>query len=182
MPHITLPTDAPGIRGPLTFRPDAAKHLLGLAETILRQPASLEPGERETIAAWTSHLNGCGFCTKSHAAAARAWLGEGSVRSAALDRLLATGDTGGHTPKMQALLEISRVLQANVQGVRPEHVERARAAGASDHDIHDTVLITAAFCMYNRYVDGLGTHEAAEADYAPMGRRLRDQGYAPTGA
>jgi uncharacterized peroxidase-related enzyme len=172
-----LPADVPGIRGPLAFRPDAAKHLLGLAETILRQPASLEPGERETIAAWTSHLNGCRFCTKSHAAAARAWLG--ANRSAALDQLLALNDTGGFTPKMQALLEISRALQACVLGVRPDHVEAARAAGATDMDIHDTVLITAAFCMYNRYVEGLGTREAEEHEYELTGRRLRDQGYAP---
>ncbi|MBM4098504.1 MAG: carboxymuconolactone decarboxylase [Planctomycetes bacterium] len=172
MAHIALPSDVPGIRGPLAFRPDAAKHLLGLAETILRQPASLEPGERETIATWTSHLNGCRFCTKSHAAAARAWLG--AERSAALDRLLASNDTGGFTPKMQALLEISRALQACVLGVRPQHVEAARAAGATDMDIHDPVLIFAAFCMYNRYVEGLGTREAAEAEYEPVGRRLRD--------
>ncbi|MFM8816652.1 MAG: carboxymuconolactone decarboxylase family protein [Phycisphaerales bacterium] len=175
MAHIALPVDVPGIMGPLAFRPDTAKHLLALAETILRQPASLEPGERETIAAWTSHLNGCRFCTKSHAAAARAWLGE--ERSAALDRLLASGDAGGFTPKMQALLELSKALQGCVLGVTPGHVARARAAGAGDQDIHDTVLITAAFCMYNRYVEGLGTREAAEAEYEPMGRRLRDQGY-----
>ena len=141
MAHIALPADVPGIRGPLAFRPDAAKHLLGLAETILRRPASLEPGERETIAAWTSHLNGCRFCTKSHAAAARAWLV--AERAAALDQLLALNDTGGFTPKMHALLEISRALQACVLGVRPDHVEAARAAGATDMDIHDTVLITA---------------------------------------
>lgn len=177
MAHIKLPTDAPGIRGPLSFRPDAARHLLGLAETILRQPASLEPGEREVIAAWTSHLNGCKFCMKSHAAAARAWLG--IERSAALDRLLAEEDPSGFAPKMRALLEISRALQGCVLGVRPEHIERARAAGASDSDIHDAVLITAAFCMYNRYVEGLGTREAEEHEYAPMGQRLRDQGYCP---
>ena len=177
MAHITLPVDVPGIRGPLSFRPDAATHLLALAETILRQPASLEPGDRETIAAWTSYLNGCNFCMKSHAAAARAWLGP--ARSGALDRLLGAEDSSGYSPKMQALLEVSRALQGCVLGVRPEHIARARAAGASDHDIHDTVLITAAFCMYNRYVEGLGTREAAESDYEPMGRRLRDQGYAP---
>ncbi|MDI9403137.1 MAG: carboxymuconolactone decarboxylase family protein [Limnohabitans sp.] len=175
MPHITLPVDVPGIRGPMMFRPDAAKHLLGLAETILRQPASLDQGDRETIAAWTSHLNGCNFCKKSHAAAARAWLGP--ERSVAVDRLLAMDDMSGFSPKMQALLELSRALQNCVLGVRTEHIERARAAGASDHDIHDTVLITAAFCMYNRYVEGLGTREADEADYEPMGRRLRDTGY-----
>jgi uncharacterized peroxidase-related enzyme len=177
MPYITLPIDVPGIRGPLAFRPDAAKHLLGLAETILRQPASLEPGDRETIAAWTSYLNGCAFCMKSHAAAARAWLGV--ERSAALDRLLANEDPSGFPRKMQELLALSRALQDCVTGVTPEHVERARTAGASDQDIHDTILITAAFCMYNRYVEGLGTREAKEHEYEPMGRRLRDQGYAP---
>jgi uncharacterized peroxidase-related enzyme len=177
MAFITLPIDAPGIRGPLNFRPDAAQHLLGLAETILRKPASLDQGDRETIAAWTSHLNGCNFCKKSHAAAAYAWLD--AERSAALDRLLASEDLGGFTPKMRALLELSRALQGCVLGVRPEHIDTARAAGASDPDIHDTVLITAAFCMYNRYVEGLGTREAAEHEYEPMGRRLRDQGYQP---
>jgi uncharacterized peroxidase-related enzyme len=177
MAYITLPVDVPGIRGPMSFRPDAAKHLLGLAETILRQPASLDQGDRETIAAWTSHLNGCNFCMKSHAAAARAWLG--AERSVALDRLLESEDLSGFGPGMRALLELSRALQGCVLGVRPEHVDKARAAGASDHDIHDTVLITAAFCMYNRYVEGLGTREADESAYEPMGRRLRDQGYQP---
>ena len=34
---------------------------------------------------------------------------------------------------------------------------QARATGATDLEIHDTVLIAAAFCMMNRYVDGLAT-------------------------
>ena len=180
MAYITLPTDAPGIRGPLSFRPESAKHLLGLAETILRQPASLDQGDREAIAAWTSSLNGCNFCMKSHAAAARAWYGP--ERSAALDRLLASEDASGFSPKMQALLAISDALQTCGLGFKLLHIDRARAGVASDHDIHDTVLITAAFCMYNRYVEGLGTREADDAEYEPMGRRLRDQGYAPTQA
>jgi uncharacterized peroxidase-related enzyme len=176
MAFITLPTDAPGIRGPMNFRPDAAQHLLGLAETILRAPASLSQAERETIATWTSHLNGCKFCTKSHAAAARAWLG--TERSADLDHLLATGDARRFGVKMEALIQICTALQSCVLGVKPEHIARARAAGASDSDIHDTVLITAAFCMYNRYVEGLGTHEPAEDAYEPMGRMLKEHGYA----
>jgi hypothetical protein len=68
---------------------------------------------------------------------------------------------------------------AAIKGAGLEHIDTARAAGASDLDIHDTVLITAAFCMYNRYVEGLGTREAAEHEYEPMGRRLRNQGYQP---
>ncbi|MCA2962064.1 MAG: peroxidase-related enzyme [Silvanigrellales bacterium] len=174
MAFISLPTQAPGILGPMAYRPDTAVHLNALAESLLRGPASLSQGERETIAAWTSHRNGCRFCTKSHAAAARAWLEE---RSADLDRLLETNDTSHFNGKMQALLALSAALQENVQGVTPQHVESARAAGASDEDIHDTVLITAAFCMYNRYVDGLGTAEAPQEAYAPMGQMLKERGY-----
>jgi alkylhydroperoxidase/carboxymuconolactone decarboxylase family protein YurZ len=90
---------------------------------------------------------------------------------------LETNDTSHFNGKMQALLALSAALQENVQGVTPQHVESARAAGASDEDIHDTVLITAAFCMYNRYVDGLGTAEAPQEAYAPMGQMLKERGY-----
>src|SRR5216684_1266102 len=41
------------------------------------------------------------------------------------------------------------------RAVTGEQVAQARAAGATDAEIHDTVLIAAVFCMFNRYVDGL---------------------------
>jgi hypothetical protein len=56
---------------------------------------------------------------------------------------------------------------------------RRGAAGASDMDIHDAAIITAAFFMFNRYVEGLGTRAAKEREYELIGRRLRDNGYAP---
>ena len=57
-------------------------------------------------------------------------------------------------------------------------IEAARAAGATDVEIHDTVLIAAAFCMYNRYVDGLATFapEAREA-YDQMAETIVASGY-----
>ncbi len=66
-----------------------------------------------------------------------------------------------------------------------EDIARARAEGATDIEIHDTVLIAAAFCMYNRYVDGLATWAPQEQQaYIPMGARMAHQGYvtAPTAA
>jgi hypothetical protein len=57
-------------------------------------------------------------------------------------------------------------------------VEAARQQGATDMEIHDTVLIAAAFCMYNRYVDGLATWQPTdEAMYAQMGQQLATEGY-----
>ena len=58
-------------------------------------------------------------------------------------------------------------------------MEAARRQGATDLEIHDTVLIAAAFCMYNRYVDGLGTWQPTDPSmYEQMGRQLAERGYA----
>jgi hypothetical protein len=54
----------------------------------------------------------------------------------------------------------------NLAVVTPEQIAPAPEAGASDKEIHDTVLIAASFCMLNRYVDGLGA-------WAPQGRQFQ---------
>src|ERR1043165_7602037 len=74
MPHIILPPGLPGISGPLAFRPETARPLMDLAQTLLRGPSTLTPGERELIAAYVSNLNECRFCTDSHSGAAQCLL------------------------------------------------------------------------------------------------------------
>jgi hypothetical protein len=61
-------------------------------------------------------------------------------------------------------------------------VALTRAEGADDKAIHDTVLIAAAFCMYNRYVDGLATWAPEDpAQYERMGEALGKNGYTRDG-
>ena len=176
MPHIRLPEDLPGITGPLAFRPETAKPLGELAEVLLRGPNTLTSGERETIAAFVSNLNECRFCHASHRAAAAHHLeGDYTVVDAAI------GDyrTAPVSPKLKALLAIAAKVAGDARQVSAADVEAARAQGATDTEIHDAVLIAAAFCMYNRYVDGLATWTPAEPDlYDAMGRRLAHEGYA----
>jgi alkylhydroperoxidase/carboxymuconolactone decarboxylase family protein YurZ len=82
------------------------------------------------------------------------------------------------SPKLKTLLAIAAKVQAGGKQVTAEDVARARAAGATDLEIHDTVLIAAAFCMYNRYVDGLATLTPTDPDvYDRMGQRMAQQGY-----
>jgi uncharacterized peroxidase-related enzyme len=155
--------------------PETAVHLRGLADALLRGPSSLTPGERETIAAFVSSGNSCAFCTRSHAAVARHHLGEErKVVDAAL-----SGELGDIvSPKLEALLAIAEKVRRNGREVTAEDVERARRAGADDKALHDTVLIAAAFSMYNRYVDGLGTWTPDDqAMYDTMGARLAEHGY-----
>src|ERR1700712_4527083 len=74
MAHIDLQNDFPGIRGPMAFRPEAAKPLNELAEVLLRSDNSLSRGERELIATYVSSLNDCFFCQNVHGSIAQHYL------------------------------------------------------------------------------------------------------------
>lgn len=175
MSHIELPEGLPGITGPLRKYPETAQHLMGLAETLLRGPSSLTPAERELIAAYVSAQNECSFCMNSHAAIARHLYGQ---ESALVAQTLADAQQSELSDKMKALLVIAGKVQQGGRRVTEADVANARSAGADDKAIHDTVLIAAAFCMFNRYVDGLDTWLPEDpAGYEQMGAVLAEKGY-----
>ena len=177
MAHINVIPGVPGIRSLALFRPETAGPLYALAQVLLRDASPLTPAERELIAVHVSTRNGCVFCASSHAAAARELFGEGR---AVVDAVIASGAPAALSPKMKALLVIAGQVQQSGKAVTPEAVAAARAAGAGDRDIHDTVLIAATFSMFNRYVDGLATLTPTDPQaYAEMGKRLSTVGYAP---
>ncbi|MBI3299482.1 MAG: peroxidase-related enzyme [Elusimicrobia bacterium] len=174
MSHIPNPAGLPGILGPFAFRPETAKPLCELAETLLRGPSSLTPGEREIIAAYVSRLNECTFCHGSHAAAARSLLKD---KPGTVDAVMKDPAAAPVSDKLKALLVIAAAVQKGGRRVTDGMVKDARAHGAGDKEIHDTVLIAAAFCMYNRYVDGLATLTPPDEAYAAMGDMLAADGY-----
>ncbi|GAA4568635.1 carboxymuconolactone decarboxylase family protein [Micromonospora coerulea] len=178
--HIDLGLDEhrhPGIRGLNRFRPETAGPLNALAETLLRAPhPTLSPGERELIAAYVSGLNDCEFCSASHSATAAAQLPAGMPL---VEQVRADLDAAPIDPKLRALLRIAAAVRRSGRDVTPELVEAARAAGATDLELHDVVLIAAAFCMYNRYVDGLAAFTPDDPRAYEMGaRHLVEHGYA----
>jgi uncharacterized peroxidase-related enzyme len=176
MAHIKLLNEElPGIVGLLTYRPETGKPLTDLAEVLLRGPSTLSSGEREIIAASVSYWNGCHFCHTSHAAAAAAHLKSGI---GLIDDIKAGLPNTPVSDKLRALLNIAHQVQRNGKNVTEEDIAAAREQGATDMEIHDTVLIAAAFCMYNRYVDGLGTWAPGPNEaYAEMGERMAHVGY-----
>ena len=176
MPHIKLPENSPGIIGPMLAYPHTDGHLNALAQALLRDPSSsLAPAEREMIATFVSSGNECYFCTQCHAAAARELYGGAS---GIVDQVLDDVRTAPVSERMKALLTIADKVRRDGRLVSPTDIERARTAGADDRAIHDTVLIAAAFCMYNRYVDGLATWTPREpAVYKEIGERLAARGY-----
>ncbi|GIJ76585.1 uncharacterized peroxidase-related enzyme [Micromonospora phaseoli] len=165
----------PGIIGLMRYRPETAKPLNELAEVLLRGPNSLSRGERELIAAYVSGRNECEFCCTSHSLFAAAQLDEGLPL---VRQVRADPDAASISAKLKALLRIAAAVQQSGRDVRAELVTSAREQGATDVEIHDTVLIAAAFCMFNRYVDGLGTVAPEGPDgYGESVRRVVEQGY-----
>jgi uncharacterized peroxidase-related enzyme len=175
MPHIALPDGVPGIRGPMMFRPETAKPMNELVDVLLRGPHTLSPGERELIGAYVSSRNDCFYCHTIHGAVAAQHLGgdEDLVRS-----VKRNFEHAGISDKLKALLAIAGKVQQSGRIVTPEDIERARREGATDLEIHDTVLIAAMFCMCNRYVDGLATWAPENPDfYRQRATKIAAEGY-----
>ena len=174
MPHISLP-NLPGIRGPMAFRPETSKPLNELVEVLLRHPNSLSQGERELIATYVSSQNNCHYCHSIHGAIAAAHLdGNEELVQCVRDDF----KSAEISPKLKALLAIAGKVQQDGKKVTEADVETARNEGATDLEIHDTVLIAAAFCMYNRYVDGLATVQPKDPDlYRQRGKMVARDGY-----
>jgi uncharacterized peroxidase-related enzyme len=175
MAYIDIKNNHPGIIGLMHFRPETAKPLNELAEILLRGPSTLSSAEREMIASYVSHQNECHFCHSSHGAAAAHHI-DGNLEL--LDDIKAGFKKTDISPKLRALLNIAKKVQVLGNNVKKEDIDAARKEGATDTEIHDTVLISAAFCMFNRYVDGLGTKAPQEDDaYDDMGKMLAREGY-----
>ena len=162
MPHIDLRNDLFGITSLLDYRKETAKPLCELTQLLLRGESTLTEAERESIAAHVSYLNECKFCSTAHHAAACALPG---------------GDQEP-TAKMKSLLAIATKVRRGGNQVQQEDVDEAKKQSATDREIHDTVLIAALFCLYNRYVDGLATIAPVDPGfYEALAKRITTRGY-----
>jgi uncharacterized peroxidase-related enzyme len=176
MAYISIPEGLPGIRGPMAFRPETAKPLNELAEILLRGENTLTRGERELIATYVSYLNDCFFCQQAHGGIAQHYL---QCDLSFIESVKSNFATSDISEKLKALLAIAASVQKGGKHVTPDKIEKAKSLGATDLEIHDTVLISAAFCMFNRYVDGLGTSAPSDISfYIERGKQRAEEGYA----
>lgn len=175
MAHIPVPEGVPGIRSLVMYRPETGKPLYELAQVLLRGASPLSEAERELIAAYVSSRNDCQFCKNSHAAAARYLFKDaGKIVDIVLDHF----ENAPISDKLKALLIIAGKVQRGGKHVTSSEIAEARKHGANDRDIHDTVLIAATFCMFNRYVDWLASFTPTDPKaYEEMGKRLGEYGY-----
>ncbi len=175
MPYITVNENLPGIRSLLAFSPETAEPIGTLTNLLLRSNEGLSMADRELIAARVSYLNDCFYCHNSHGEIAVCYL-DGNREL--VDKVKTNYENAPVSDKLKALLSIAGSVQKGGKNVTPEQVEKAKALGATDKDIHDTVLIAAAFCMFNRYVDGLAANTPADlSTYPPRAKQVAEHGY-----
>jgi uncharacterized peroxidase-related enzyme len=175
MPYISIPEGLPGIRGPLSLRPDVARPLSEFCEVLMRGENSLSRGERELIATYVSSLNDCFFCEQAHGGVAQHYL---QCDITLIDQVKSDFNSTALSDKLKALLTIAVSVQRGGKYVTIEQVENAKDLGATDLEIHDTVLIAAAFCMFNRYTDGLNTWAPQDRSfYIDRAKQVAEQGY-----
>jgi len=146
MPHINVDKNLPGIRSLMAFSPETAEPMGELANLLLRTNEGLSMAEREMIAAHVSYLNDCFYCHQSHGAIAVCYLdGDESL----VDHVKKDYEQADISEKLKSLLSIASGVQKGGKYVTEDQIEKAKNLGATDKDIHDTVLIAAMFCMFN---------------------------------
>jgi len=174
MPYIPVEEHLPGITGLLEYRKDSAQPIRELTQILLRGSSTLTEGERELIATVVSSGNQCTFCTTAHTAAADLLTGDSEVASKVKHDI----SSAPVSDKMKALLTIASMVRESGKSVTSEAIQKAKDEGATDIEIHDTVLIAALFCLYNRYVDGLATALPVDSNYYNvLADRLVNHGY-----
>ena len=177
MPHIALPPNKPGMVALGAYRPDVYSRIASLANLLLHESnpySTLSLGDRELIATYVSSLNNCNYCQAAHGSVAAAHLQDPKL----VEGVKANFETSALTPKMKSLLRIAGLVQRSGKDVSKSAVESAKREGASDMDVHDSVLIASMFCMFNRYVDGLDTEIPSDmAAFASRGAVIAEKGY-----
>ena len=174
--------EVPGILAAIRLTPGLGVHLRGLADELLVHDfpgATIERHEREMLATAVSAANDCFYCMDSHGAFASALIERrGAAELLPLVDVIKQGSSDGLTPKLAALVHISRTVRKDPLGLTAVDVAAAHAEGATDADVQLAVLIAAAFSMYNRMVDGFRamTPPTAEA-YRDRAGEIADHGY-----
>ena len=177
MAYINLQNDLPGIRGLMQYSPETGKALNELAEILLHdENNTLTRGERELIGAYVSSENDCFFCQNVHGAMAQHYF-QSDMQF--IDDIKNDYHSTPISDKLKSLLTIAGSVQKGGKYVTTEQVEHAKSLGATDKEIHDTVLIAAVFCMFNRYVDGLNTWAPRDRQvYVERAKMQAEDGYA----
>jgi uncharacterized peroxidase-related enzyme len=155
------------------FRAEITAHLARFTHGIMHEPSPLSSGLRELIAAYTSYVNECEFCTKSHVAIAAELLGSEDLVWSVLRDL----EGSSLSEKEKALLRYVATVTKNLPSVTEDDAQTLRNAGWTDADIYYAVTVCSLFNFYNRWVTASGVHAVSHEGHRVRAKVMAQNGY-----
>ncbi|MBO6773985.1 MAG: peroxidase-related enzyme [Marinibacterium sp.] len=143
-----------------SLRPHSMEGHMALYKNVLHHTGnSLPKWVLELLGVRVSHLNGCDYCVRHHAAGLRRLLADEARADAVIGA--ATGDGGFEgivDPSVQQMLVYAEQLTSAAQDMDVANVEALRAVGLEDGQILEVNQVVAYFAYANRTVLGLGVN------------------------
>ena len=155
------------------FQNEFTVHLARFSHGVMRLPATISPGLRELIAAYTSYQNECAFCTQAHAAAAAELLND----EALVWKVLRDVDSSGISEKEKVLLRFVGKVTKNLPAITDADVALLQSAGWDDEAIYYAITTCALFNFYNRWISATGVPEMSRDAHRQQGKSLASRGY-----
>lgn len=166
------------------FKPEITAHLARFSQALLREPAPLSPALRELIAAYTSALNGCAFCTKAHVGFAAGLLdnahgdnAHGMSGEEFAEAVVRDPENSPLDEKEKTLFRFVEKVNHRAQQINAEDMQPMHAAGWDDEAIYYVISICALFNFYNRWVGASGVRVLSDEAHRLAGKRSAETGY-----
>jgi uncharacterized peroxidase-related enzyme len=155
------------------FRAEITAHLARFTHGIMHEPSPLSSGLRELIAAYTSYVNECEFCSKSHVAIAAELLGGEDLVWSTLRDL----EGSRLSEKEKALLRYVAKVTRNLASVTEDDAQTLRNAGWTDADIYYALTVCSLFNFCNRWVTASGVHAVSHQGHRVRAKVMAQNGY-----
>ena len=157
----------------ISFDPEAAHHLAALSHTLMHKECPISASLRELIAAYTSSLNQCEFCMKTHAAVASQLLGDEALVWSVIRDL----DASNLNDKEKELLRFVRKVTLAPSYITATDTQQLNAAGWDDASIFYAISACALFTFYNRWISATGVNPVSDEAFKNLASRMAMVGY-----
>jgi uncharacterized peroxidase-related enzyme len=155
------------------FRPEMTVHLGRFTHALMFEPGPISPALRELIAAYTSSLNQCAFCMRSHAAVRAHLLHDEALVQQVLEDL----ESSALPEDEKVLLRFVRKVTEESFKIAEEDVSALHEAGWDDASIYYAITVSALFNFYNRWISATGVHPVSSENHSLHAAKIARKGY-----
>jgi uncharacterized peroxidase-related enzyme len=156
------------------LKPDARRAQGELGRVIMRGDSALSPAERETIAAYVSHLNKCDYCYGGHSQLAQNLGADAAIFETIADDV----EVLQVDEKLKPILRFAKKLTLEPNRISDADGQAVFDAGWDEQALHDAILVICRFNFMNRLTLGHGLDPDPEG-FKDRAQRMSYDGATP---